>query len=148
MDAKYIKDMINNPDLQPNATINRWITGILLFNFHLVHIPGTCHTRADGLSRRPAAENDPPEDSDFNDWLDRAYSFLVSLLSNRLPPPGGIANSYRHPASVSPAPYLVLVMVYTIPDSDQGDPMIPRSAQALAKEAQIEQIHGFLDTRI
>jgi hypothetical protein len=82
MDAKSIKGMINNPDLQPNATINRWITGILLFNFHLVHIPGTRHTGADRLSRRPAAENDPPEDDDFNDWLDRAYSFSVSLLSN------------------------------------------------------------------
>jgi hypothetical protein len=39
-------------------------------------------------------------------------------------------------------------MVYTVLDSDQGDPTIPRSAKALAKEAQIEQIRGFLDTRI
>ena len=38
MDAKYVKGMINNPDLQPNATINRWITGILLFHFELCHI--------------------------------------------------------------------------------------------------------------
>ena len=35
MDAKYVKDMINNPDLQPNATINWWIAGILLFHFEL-----------------------------------------------------------------------------------------------------------------
>ena len=40
MDAAYIKGMINNPDLQPNATINRWIAGILLFDFKLVHVPG------------------------------------------------------------------------------------------------------------
>ena len=38
MDTKYVKGMINNPDLQPNATINRWITGILLFHFELRHI--------------------------------------------------------------------------------------------------------------
>jgi hypothetical protein len=38
VDAKYIKGMINNPDLQPNATINQWITGILLFSFKLVHV--------------------------------------------------------------------------------------------------------------
>jgi hypothetical protein len=44
VDAKYIKGMINNPDLQPNATINRWITGILLFSFTLVHVPTTTHT--------------------------------------------------------------------------------------------------------
>ena len=33
--AKYIKGMLNNPDIQPNTTINRWIAGILLFNFTL-----------------------------------------------------------------------------------------------------------------
>jgi hypothetical protein len=82
MDAKYIKGMINNPDLQPNATINRWIAGILLFKFHMVHIPATHHTGVDGLSRRPAAENDPPENKDFEDWLDRAYFFSVSLLND------------------------------------------------------------------
>ena len=38
MDAKYVKGMINNPDLQPNATINWWITSILLFHFELHHI--------------------------------------------------------------------------------------------------------------
>ncbi|KDQ61643.1 hypothetical protein JAAARDRAFT_31112 [Jaapia argillacea MUCL 33604] len=26
-------------DIQPNATINHWIAGILLFTFNLVHIP-------------------------------------------------------------------------------------------------------------
>jgi hypothetical protein len=31
--------MLNNPDIQPNATINRWIAGILLFDFKLVHVP-------------------------------------------------------------------------------------------------------------
>ena len=38
MDAKYVKGMINNPDLQPNMTINWWIAGILLFHFELRHI--------------------------------------------------------------------------------------------------------------
>jgi hypothetical protein len=50
-DAKYIKGMLNNPDIQPNATINRWIAGILLFDFDLVHVPADRHTAADGLSR-------------------------------------------------------------------------------------------------
>jgi hypothetical protein len=31
VDAKYIKGMLNNPDIQPNATINRWIAAILRF---------------------------------------------------------------------------------------------------------------------
>ena len=38
MDAKYVKGMINNPDLQPNTTINQWIASILLFHFKLHHI--------------------------------------------------------------------------------------------------------------
>ena len=49
VDAKYIKVMLNNPNIQPNVTINRWITGILLFDFMLKHIPGTSHS-PDGLS--------------------------------------------------------------------------------------------------
>ena len=43
VDAKYIKGMLNEPDLQPNATINQWIQGILLFNFALVHVPADRH---------------------------------------------------------------------------------------------------------
>ena len=50
VDAKYIKGMINNPDVQPNVTINRWIAGILLFDFRLKHVAGKDHTPADGLS--------------------------------------------------------------------------------------------------
>ena len=53
VDAKYIKGMINNPDIQPSTMINRWIAGILLFNFKLKHIPGKDHASADRLSRRP-----------------------------------------------------------------------------------------------
>jgi hypothetical protein len=28
VDAQYIKGMLNNPDIQPNAAVNRWIIGI------------------------------------------------------------------------------------------------------------------------
>jgi hypothetical protein len=51
VDAKYIKGMLNNPDIQPNAAVNRWIAGILLFDFRLRHVPGTKHIGPDGLSR-------------------------------------------------------------------------------------------------
>jgi hypothetical protein len=30
VDVKYIKGMLNEPELHPNAVINRWIHGILL----------------------------------------------------------------------------------------------------------------------
>ena len=42
VDAKYIKGMLNEPDLQPNAAINWCIQGELvklLENYNLPHIP-------------------------------------------------------------------------------------------------------------
>ncbi|KAL5536488.1 hypothetical protein ACEPAF_310 [Sanghuangporus sanghuang] len=77
MDAAYIKGMINNPDLQPNATINRWIAGILLFSFKLRHIPAADFRCTDGLSRRRAAEEDPPPDETYEDWVDEMYGFAI-----------------------------------------------------------------------
>src|SRR5882757_6291793 len=69
VDAKYIKGMLNHPDIQPNAVINRWISAILLFNFKLVHVPGDCHTGADGLSQCPHTHDDD-EEEDIEDWID------------------------------------------------------------------------------
>ena len=77
MDAAYIKGMINNPDLQPNATINRWIAGILLFSFKIRHIPAANFKCTDGLSRRPPAPEDPEPDEDYEDWVDESYGFLL-----------------------------------------------------------------------
>jgi transposase InsO family protein len=69
VDAKYIKGMLNEPDLQPNAAINRWIQGILLFDFALVHVPADKHKGPDALSRRALAEGETAE-SDDDSWLD------------------------------------------------------------------------------
>ena len=52
VDAKYIKGMLNNPDIQPNAAMNRWIAGILTFDFTLKHVLAMNHQGPDGLSRR------------------------------------------------------------------------------------------------
>ena len=51
MDAQYVRGMLKNPDIQPNATINQWIAAILLFDFNLVHMPAAKHHGPDGLSR-------------------------------------------------------------------------------------------------
>ena len=58
-DAKYIKGMLENPDMMPNATINRWIDEILLYHFTLRHKAGATFG-PDGLSRRPYQQSDPP----------------------------------------------------------------------------------------
>lgn len=51
-DAKYLKGMLENPEMGPNATINRWIDNILMFHFELRHVAGKTFG-PDGLSRRP-----------------------------------------------------------------------------------------------
>jgi hypothetical protein len=56
-DAKYIKGMLNNPGMGPNATINRWIEKILMFHFSLRHVAGKTFA-ADGLSRREPQAGD------------------------------------------------------------------------------------------
>ena len=76
VDAKYIKGMLNEPDLQPNATINRWIQGILLFDFELVHIPAERHKGPDALSRKELADGEEvPEEDDT--WLDNIALYSV-----------------------------------------------------------------------
>ena len=84
VDAKYIKGMLNEPDLQPNATINRWIQGIKLFDFELVHVPAEKHHGPDALSRRPLAEGESIEMED-DTWLDEIA--LMTFKVNRQFPP-------------------------------------------------------------
>jgi hypothetical protein len=68
--------MLNNPDIQPNKTINCWIASILLFDFKLVHIPGATHG-PNGLSRQLAQPDDPPEpEDDYEDSTNQAYRFM------------------------------------------------------------------------
>jgi len=57
-DAKYIKGMLANPGMMPNATINRWSDENLMFHFTLRHKAGATF-RPDGLSRRPKQTGDP-----------------------------------------------------------------------------------------
>ena len=171
MDAKYVKGMINNPDLQPNATINWWIASILLFYFELRHISADRHTGPDGLSRRPPSDDNPPDTDDFKDWLDNSYSFCVTLLNDRLlPSPITPCSAHlgchfpRLPPSVPsasgcflllPIPPPIFVQSYSFvlhssasePVAEPDYPTIPRSTKAIAREARIHLIRGFLETR-
>jgi hypothetical protein len=64
VDAKYIKGMLNAPDEVPNTTLNRWVEGILMYNFVLRHVPAKDFGATDGLSRRPAGDESDSDDSD------------------------------------------------------------------------------------
>lgn len=170
VDAKYIKGMIANPDLQPNATMNRWIAGILLFDFALVHVPADRHTGADGLSRRPRAPEDPDDPDDHEDWIDLANGFVVSVhdpylarsvlislfyspsLSFLSLPPTLPTTLFPQPDSPFSSDALSFSSVIsstspsdpsTAPQSPQS-PTIPRSEKAIAADLYLSQIQTFL----
>lgn len=87
MDAKYVKGMINDPDLHPNATMNRWIYGILMFDFVLCHVPAKIFKGPDGLSRRRRANDDSDEETaeDAEAWIDNLLDFRICKTTT--PPP-------------------------------------------------------------
>ena len=55
--------------LLPNAAMNQWIQGIMLFDFVMKQVPGRTHLAADALSRRPLGEGEEVEEHN-DDWLD------------------------------------------------------------------------------
>ncbi|RDB30804.1 hypothetical protein Hypma_005803 [Hypsizygus marmoreus] len=147
VDAKYIKGMINNPDIQPNAAMNRWIAGILLFDFTLRHVPGKDHAPADGLSRRPAAPEDPMEDDDPDDWIDNAYGFSIALINWEHSPTirthACPSTEYYLPDthSTRPSTFRISVLVSAIlPDKME----IPRSHKAVTQDEFLQRIQAFL----
>src|SRR5712671_4554529 len=81
MDAQFIKGMLSNPDIQPSATINRWIAAILLFTFKLKHIPANKHHGPDGLSHCEPSPDDDDDDGNPEDWIDRALALGVWVES-------------------------------------------------------------------
>ena len=85
VDASSIRGMLNHPDVQPSAVLNRWINGIKQFTFQLVHVPAHKHKGPDALSRRrhttEEAEEDP--DSEPEEWIDNIV--LVSQVPNNPP---------------------------------------------------------------
>jgi hypothetical protein len=141
VDARYIKGMLNNPDIAPSASINRWILAILTFHFKLVHVPGSFHG-PDGLSRRPRQPDDEPSENseDFEDWIDKLHGFihiinnarrsrrperLISILAN-----DKISSEEEQPTS-------------TPPSTDEYD-IIPRTDAAQAEDRRITKVRKWL----
>jgi hypothetical protein len=79
MDAQYVHGMLSNPDIQPNAAINRWIAAVLLFNFKRVHVPAEEHQGPDGLSRREPIPGKDDDECDLEEWVDNVLSLSLWL---------------------------------------------------------------------
>jgi len=78
VDAASIQGMLNRPDIQASAHINRWIEAILMFDFELVHVPGEKHKGPDALSRRGFSVEEEEEGLEPITWIDD-----VALLVTR-----------------------------------------------------------------
>ncbi len=78
--ARYIKGMVSAPDMQPNATMNHWIQGILLFDFTLIHIPGDKFWGPDALSRWDLGENETPPAEEYVLWFIHFLYLSASYL--------------------------------------------------------------------
>ena len=123
VDAKYIKGMLNEPDLQPNAAINRWIQGILTFDFELVHVPADRHKGPDALSRRPLAEGEIAEEDD-DSWLDS-----IALMS--------LVPSHQFPT---------FPKIESIPNNNLNNTTVQVFTSKISQEEQLENIYKFLQT--
>ena len=160
MDVKYVKGMINNPDLQLNTTINRRFSSILLFHFKLIHILVDKHTGPDGLSQRPPAKRTHEEDN-IEDWLDDVYSFSMALLNEHsFPELHATCRQYSHLALLlfycrskgNLGAHSVYSLALQSPEPNpqilEVDAMtIPRSPKAKAWEDHILLIHHFLESQ-
>jgi hypothetical protein len=130
MDAQFIKGMLSNPDVQPNAAMNRWIAAIRLFDFKLVHVPAERHLGPDGLSRREPIPGEDDDEGDPEEWVDEVLA--LGIWANTRP-------RKNHPiASVFEAE------VGEVPSEPLTDPQ----TNTATLEADLEAILKFLKSGI
>lgn len=142
VDALYIRGMLSNPDIQPNAAVNRWIAAILLFDFELVHVPGEKHTGADGLSRRRPAEHEGPEDDDPESWIDEACGFAVELINWNQP-----RSASDHPASRTDSHRTYDVFAMKEPEDDVEEISdFPQREKSKKQDREVGMVKTFLET--
>ena len=138
VDAKYIKGMLENLDINPSASINRWIIAILTFYFDLVHVPAAFHG-PNGLSRCRLQPNDEPEpeDKDFDDWIDRLHGFIHFINPIKPKPlqqPSILI--YIHKTQIT-TPQDAKTENFDVPTSYS---IIPRPSKATKAEEHISQV--------
>ncbi|KNZ77795.1 hypothetical protein J132_03854 [Termitomyces sp. J132] len=68
-DAKYLKGMLSNPGIGPNATIMHWVEAVLMYHFTLRHVPGKTFSMDDLSCRekQPGDEEYAPVDQSLLD---------------------------------------------------------------------------------
>ncbi|GJE97287.1 polyprotein [Phanerochaete sordida] len=140
VDAKYIKGMLNDPDLQPNATVNRWIQGILLFDFDLVHVPADKHRGPDALSRKELGEGEEIVSED-DSWLDDIPLYIPEKIDSWMEK----LSQYARLVSTSPTQTIrVFQSSLYEPDDPVSQPVLAVSSSK--QEEDLVNIYHFLQT--
>ncbi len=135
MDAKYIRGMINHPNVHPNASVNRWIAAILMFHFTLVHVPAERFKGPDGLSQRERTEDveDIP-DKDAEDWIDEEVLgctvWISSFFQGEV---AGIASNIVHVREDTGA------LSLTFPTTQETN-NLPRTKESCRHDDQLDTI--------
>jgi hypothetical protein len=148
MDAKYVKGMINRPDLHPSAAINRWIAAILMFQFTLRHVPARDFKGPDGLSRREKAEGDL-EEEDAEEWMDEVLGLGVWIDSWRvLESAKGQTNNGGSANDLQRNGFTAAVYAYKPSDStsESSTTLIPRTLESIKNDNDIDRIKYYLST--
>ncbi|KAJ3555802.1 hypothetical protein NP233_g12120 [Leucocoprinus birnbaumii] len=156
VDAKYIKGMINNPDIQPSAAINRWISAILLFPFRLRHVPGKTHGPDEWIDSANSFHysHPPPQHPlsqpgpflDRLDWINASNTLSVEIL-NDIWSQHALAHSIRHfPHSCSTfaASATENLQKENLEPAISPFPTIPRSEKARQRDLELQRVQAFL----
>jgi hypothetical protein len=146
VDAHYIKGMLNNPDIAPSASVNRWIVSILMFHFELRHITGKTHG-PDGLSWQPPQPDDDSDDEEsddeaeeFEDWIDNLYGFS-HMINHPIAAPQSIKLVHALALETMHA------YAHAVPDAHRYEPnydTIPWRAAAIQADLKLAMIHDWL----
>jgi RNase H-like domain found in reverse transcriptase/Integrase zinc binding domain len=136
VDASSIKGMLKNADTL-GTPLDRWVAGILQFDFKLVHVPAHRHRGPDALSRRRYAtdEEETPE-SDPEEWVDHAALTVQVQPESQIqeaPPP------LQSNDKSSPRTFLAKPSFPYISDDTFQDPLLKMSNVAEVAPRYTEQ---------
>lgn len=148
MDCESVKGMINNPDIQPTAVLNRWIAGIKLFDFDLVHVPGKDFKGPDGLSRRALGEGEKVDGEDVDEWIDEVLGLGIWAETWRGHEPGEPVISIIRAAEDTAIYSRSYAISYTYQLAGLQVPttILLRTPSSIAKDDELDNITHFLRT--
>lgn len=146
VDASYIKGMLNNPDIQPNAAMNRWIVGILQFDFELRHVPGKLFGGPDGLSRRKRAEGDQEDDgAEAEEWVDEILGlgiWIAHWMTGELKRAARSGQIWRSTGTSGPTS-AAITEIFDLEAQERG---VPKGEKTDRLDEELRATHDYLTT--